>query len=176
MKNKGGKLGMLVGLIAALAASASAATDSSLVVGWPEASRIAVRGMTAKHGQPNLKDADSMTWYGLYRGRRTVIHLADGTIEQVVLYRVPADKVSGLMSFDGDIVVDREKNELSVISGSVKTNFLLLNLSHDIASGYITTSAARELFQAMARRGKAGETVRYLSSIAFEAPLPRAVN
>jgi hypothetical protein len=172
MKTNCGKLGMIVGLIAVLAAGASAATDSSLVVAWPESSKANVQQMIAKHGQPDVNDGASMTWFGTYRGRRTVLHLAEGTIEQVVHYRVPADKVDAVMNFDVDIVIDRDNNELSVLSNTVRTNFLLLNLAHDIASGFTTSDKARASFVSMNARAKAGESIRYRNSIAFETPMP----
>lgn len=172
MKSNCGRLGMIVGLIAVLAAGASAATDSSLAVSWPEASKDNVQRMIEKHGRPDLNDGASMTWLGLYRGRRTVLHLAEGTIEQVVLYRVPAGKVDAVMNFDIDIVIDRDNNELSVLATSMRTNFLLLNLAHDIASGFTTSDKARASFLLLNARAQAGESIRYRNSIAFEAPLP----
>lgn len=171
---------VIAGLAAMLVASAAparvsaAVKESWLASGWPEKSRDSAREMIDRHGMPNKLDGESMTWYGLYRGRRTVLQRASGVIQQVVIYSVPAGKVEALMSFNGDIVIDRPAGELSVFSDSVATNLLLLNLAHDIASGFISVETAKARYRSITVRADAGESMAYRRSIGFEAPLPSA--
>lgn len=171
---------VIVGLAAMLVAGAAparvsaAAQESWIASGWPQNSQDKAREMLYRHGTPNRMDGESMTWYGIYRGRRTVLHRASGVIQQVVIYSVPAGKVEALMSFNGDIVIDSLAGELSVFSDSVATNFLLLNLVNDIASGFISAETAKARYRSITVRADAGESMAYRRRINFEAPIPSA--
>ncbi|HAM36759.1 MAG TPA: hypothetical protein DEB40_00505 [Elusimicrobia bacterium] len=180
-----GRCAASLGLLALAMAGGSiwpmhaAGTDAaSLVANWPESSRLMALAMIEKHGQPSRSDEQALTWFGLYRGRRTTVRRARAgaaMIEQVVLYRVPAHKVDELKSFDSRITVDREAAEMSAQTDSERTNFLLLNLAHEIASGFKTVGEAKEFFHAQMQLAKTGKSSRYRDRILFEDPLPSAL-
>jgi hypothetical protein len=161
----------MIGLWALPAGAAGKA--ESIVGDWPEPSRRMALAMIDKHGQPNRVGADAVTWFGLYRGRRTVVHRAfdaAGMVEQVVLYRVPAEKAEAVTLFDGRLKVDREAAELSARTESVRTSFLVLNLAHEVASGFRTVPAAREFRDRQMRLAQAGKSSRYRDGLIFEQP------
>lgn len=177
-----GRFAAGVGLLAVTSAggldwpirAGSAQKAEAIVADWPEPSRRTALAMIEKHGQPNRRDEDSLTWFGLYRGRRTVVHRSyssAGMVEQVVLYRVPAKKVALLALFDDRINVDRNAAELAARSESVRTNFLLLNLAHEIASGFRTVGEARDFRERQMRLAAAGKSSRYRDGLIFEQPL-----
>lgn len=152
----------------------AAQTAESLVAYWPEPSRRMARMMIEKHGQPSRRSEDSLTWFGIYRGRRTVVHRTSdpaNTVEQVILYRVPAAKVGVLALFDNRIKVNRNASEMSVRSESVRTNFLVLNLAHEVASGFRTAGEAQEFRERQTRLAAAGKSSRYREELIFEQPL-----
>lgn len=151
----------------------AAANAEKIARGWPEPSRLQARAMIEKYGNPDRRDEASMTWFGLFGGRRTVVHRAEPgelLIEQAVLYRVPAAKVGDLTSFDPRITVSRKTSEMSVRTDSVKTNLLTLNLAHEIASGFKTVDEARDFRDKQMRLAEAGKTSRYRESLIFEKP------
>lgn len=151
------------------------ASAMRIISSWPQPSRLVARAMIEKHGQPHKRTAGSLTWYGLYRGKRTVIHRSgtpEGVVEQVVLYRVPEDKAAELAAFDERLKTDEEAAELSARTESVRTSFLVLNLAHEIASGFRDAADARDFRDRQIRLGNAGKSSPYRESLLFEQPLP----
>lgn len=88
MDNKICRAAVIAGLAAMLVASdaparvSAAVKESWLASGWPDNSRDTAREMIDRHGVPNKINGESMTWYGIYRGRRTVLHRASGVIDR----------------------------------------------------------------------------------------------
>lgn len=151
----------------------------TIVADWPEPSRQTVLAMIETYGQPDLRDANSVAWLGLYRARKTAVHRsnsADGMIEQTVYYRVPAEKVAEVTSFDPRITVDRRASEMTVRSESVRTNFLALNLAHEVASGFKTVEEARAFRDRQIQLAEAGKSSRYRDRLIFEEPLKTPPN
>lgn len=154
------------------------ASAMRIISSWPQPSRLVARAMIEKHGQPHSRSAASLTWHGLYRGKRTVVHRSstpEGVVEQVVLYRVPEDKAAEVASFDERLKADQEAAELSARTESVRTSFLVLNLAHEIASGFRDAADARDFRDRQIRLSNAGKTPRYMESLLFEEPLPVVV-
>lgn len=146
-----------------------------IVADWPEPSRLVALEMIEKNGEPDRRDDDSLTWFGLYLGRRTVVHRSSSSgdvVEQVVLYPVPAAKVAALALFDRRLAVDRNASEISVRTDSPRTNFLILNLAHEIASGFKTVDEAQQSRENQMRLALAGKSSRYRDGLIFEQPLP----
>lgn len=179
------RLALGVGLLAATAIggggwtnpAGAAAKDDAIIADWPEASRRIALAMIERHGPPDRRDEDALTWLGLYRARRTVVHRSsagEGAVEQVVLYRVPNDKIGELKAFDSRLTVDRGDSELSIRTDSVRANFLVLNLAHEIASGFRSASAARAVREKEMRLAVTGKSSRYRESLLFEGELPFA--
>ncbi|MBI2386439.1 MAG: hypothetical protein HYV14_10545 [Elusimicrobia bacterium] len=155
--------------------AAAAGKAETVVAEWPEPSRRTALAMIEKLGEPHRRDADSLTWIGVYRGKRTVIRrssTSQGMVEQTVFYRVPAEKIRDLALFDDRISVDRKASELTARTQSVRTSFLVLNLAHEIASGFTTPEKARRVRDKELRLAEAGKSSRYRDGLIFEEPLP----
>jgi hypothetical protein len=65
-------------------------------------------------------------------------------LEQVVSYRVPLNFFEPLATFNGSVVPDRTRGELTAHCDREATNILALNLAHDIIRGNKTVAQARE--------------------------------
>lgn len=178
-----GRFAMGIGLLAVTAMggrawpirAGAAENAESIIAEWPETSRLMVQAMIEKHGQPNRRGKDSLIWFGLYGGRRTVVHRSTsgaGMVEQVVLYRVPARKIPLLELFDKRIRVNPDAAVVSARSESLRTNFLLLNLAHEVASGFKTVGQAQQFRDKELRLADAGKSSRYLDELLLEKPLP----
>lgn len=164
----------IVGLVRPLPAAA-AAKDDAIIADWPEASRRTALAMIETNGTPDRREEDALTWLGLYDSKRTVIHRAsdgEGIVEMAVNYKVPQSKIAELRSFDPRIKVDRSDAEMSVRTGSVRTDLLVLNLAHEVASGFRSAVAARGLRDKELRLAETGKSSRYRESLLFEGALP----
>ncbi len=149
----------------------------STIASWPDLSRRTAEMMIEKHGKPHKIDADSLTWHGLYRGRKTVIYRAnpEGVVEQTVQYRVPEKKVGALELLDKRLKIDRGASELTAVSDSLRTDFLLLNLAHEVASGFRSLEGAQAFRDKEQRLAVSGKESRYREGLLFERPLPVAI-
>lgn len=155
--------------VPSLAAEKDTQDVASMIAEWPETSQLAAQSMIEVHGKPSRQDATSLTWFGLHRGMRTVVHReGDAVVEQVVRYKVPAGKVDEIARFDEKIKVDREASEMSVRTDMEKTNMLYLNLAHEIASGFKTADEAKEFFQGQMRLADTGKASTYRDLLRFE--------
>jgi hypothetical protein len=129
---------------------ALSSTDASAWVhdhlqGWPPKTVALAVALVEKYGRPEDVSAHRITWYGNGPWKRTSL-LRESTLhnfplphqdmlEQTVDYRVPATKVADLLAYDGSLVVDRTRGELSVHCNSEEMNILTLNIADDIVTG-----------------------------------------
>lgn len=150
----------------------------SVISSWPDLSRRTAEMMIEEHGKPHKIEADSLTWHGLYRGRKTVVHRAnpEGVVEQTVNYRVPEKKVGEVERIDDRLKVDRGASELTAVSDSLRTDFLLLNLAHEVASGFRSVEGARAFRDKEQRLAASGKDSRYRGELLFEREIPITIH
>lgn len=60
--------------------------------------------------------------------------------------RVPPDKFDDLALYDGSVIVERTKGEISARCDQEPMNFLALNLAHDIITGKRSVGDARKTY------------------------------
>lgn len=138
---------------------------ASLTSGWPEVSNTAAREMIEKHGDPQEVTSDSLIWRNVAPFKKIVVHkvtynhrfplMHQNALEHVVEYKAPANKVAQIWKYNGSIVLDRTKGEMSSFADNEAMNILALNLAHDIMTGKRGTENARMTY------GK--ETINYLN-------------
>lgn len=147
----------------------------SIISSWPDLSRRTAEMMMEEHGKPSKVEADTLTWHGLYRGRKTVVYRSnpEGVIEQTVAYRVPEKKVGEIQLLDKRLKVGA--SELTAVSDSLRTDFLLLNLAHEVASGFRSVEGAQAFRDKEQRLAVSGKESRYREGLLFERPLPVSV-
>jgi hypothetical protein len=120
--------------------------------GWPPKTVALAVSLVQKYGRPEDLGAQRITWYGNVPWKRTAL-LREGMphnfplphldiLEQTVNYRVPAKKVEDLLAYDGSLVVNRTRGELSVHCNTEEMNILTLNIANDIATGERTVEQA----------------------------------
>lgn len=113
--------------------------------GWPAACRRVAVELVSKYGPPHQVTAEALLWHGNGQWKRTVLHRTgakhnfplphEDVLEQTVNYRVPADKAGNLMAYDGSLVVDHTRGELTAYCDSEAQNHIMLNLADDIVTG-----------------------------------------
>ena len=113
--------------------------------GWPPKTVALAVELVRKYGEPNEATATRLTWFHNGPWKRTVL-LREGTphnfpkahqdvLEQTVDYRVPANKVGDLLKYNGSLVIDRTRGELSAHCDSEQQNNIVLNIADDIVKG-----------------------------------------
>src|SRR5690606_31622875 len=68
------------------------------------------------------------------------------SVESAIDYRCPIDKVNDIYRFDGSVIVNRTAGEVSARCQGEQSNFLALNLMHDIVMGTKTVEMARDYY------------------------------
>ena len=138
------------------------ANAKSIIASWPEASRMAGMDMIQKYGQPQEVTANMLLWRdnGPWKWtkvtKETINHdfpmSHPDLLEQAINYRAPIDKYDDLARYDGSVIVERTKGEMSARCDKEGANFLAINLGHDVATGKKTSDEARTYYAAAIKR------------------------
>lgn len=125
----------------------------SLVRHWPRGARAVVEALKLRYGLPHEATPRQMVWYFCGPWKRAVAH-RDGALHrfpaahrdylaQTIDYRVPAEVCARLAAFDGSVLVDRTRGELTSYCASEEANYLLMNLANEVIVGKWTVVEAR---------------------------------
>jgi hypothetical protein len=122
------------------------------LAGWPQARRKLAVELIAEYGRPEDATFHRITWYDNSPWTRTTLYRVgvkhnfplphEDVLEQTVNYRVPLDKVRDLLAYDGSLVVDRTRGELSAHCDSEQQNRIMLNIADDIVTGQRSVDGA----------------------------------
>jgi hypothetical protein len=144
---------------------------------WPVPSKAAIKSLTEKYGLPAAVTDDMVVWNNTQPFKRSIIYREEvnqmfpmqhsDVLQQTVDYRVPLDRVDDLSRFDGSIMVDRTKGELSTRNDREEMNILSLNLADKIIKGEMTVEEARRDYSKNAEALAAGTTSPMLSGLIF---------
>ena len=157
------------------------ASVQRLVAGWPEASRMAAMDMMRKYGPPQEATASMLMWMnnGQWKwtkvARETIPHNFPmphpDLLEQAIDYQVPLDRYDDLARYDGSVIAERTKGQLSARCDKEGANFLAINLAHDVATGRRTVEQARSYYAAaMQRFMSSNQMDPYMQRIQFPMP------
>lgn len=148
---------------------------------WPESARSAAMDMMRKYGAPNQVTPHMMIWHANGPWKWTTVSAMEiphnfpvphgDVIEQAVNYNVPLDRYDDLATFDGSVMAERTKGELSARCGMEAANFLALNLAQEVATGRRSVQDARTYYaRAMAAFRRDGTVDAYMQRLAFSPP------
>lgn len=145
--------------------------------GWPEASKAAISAMTAKYGLPAAVTDEMVMWTSSAPFKRTIVFREEvahqfpiehsDVLMQTVDYRVPLDKVSQLSKFDGSLIIDRTKGEISSRNDKEEMNILALNLADKIVRGEMTSEQARREYTKNAEAFATGSSGLLVTALTF---------
>lgn len=126
---------------------------SQIIGDWPKESREAAKLVIEKYGEPDEATPTQLVWHERSPWKRIVATKAFyahdfpyphfDSVQGVIDYKVPPEKLSDLGRFDGSVIVDRTPGEVSARCHDEEANNLALNLMHDIVSGSKDVGAAR---------------------------------
>jgi len=81
---------------------------------------------------------------------------------------VPLGKYDDLARYDGSVIAERTKGELSARCDKEEMNYLALNLAHDVATGRRTVEDARRFYAETAMATMKGEMPPYVQRLQFD--------
>jgi hypothetical protein len=145
---------------------------------WPEKTRRLAAQLITKYGPPAEATERQISWYGNGPWKRTTLYKEEvqhnfasphkNVLEQTVNYRVPLDKLAPLAQFNGSIVVDRTRGEISSTSDAEDINFLALNVADDLIRGERDAEQARTYYAQIVRARMIKEPEPDLQSLKFK--------
>ncbi|MGI8564964.1 MAG: hypothetical protein ACR2LZ_00630, partial [Pyrinomonadaceae bacterium] len=146
----------------------------------PPMSRKAAEQTLDKYGPPNEAIASRLIWYNNGPWKRTICYRDEvlhnfpaphtDVIEQFIDYQVPVDKLGELASYDGSVIVERTKGEVSARCDMEAANILALNLMHDIVTGKCDAEKAREIYSEVTGAYVLNQAAPYAEKLQFEVP------
>jgi hypothetical protein len=151
----------------------------TVTANWPAKSKDAIKSLTGKYGLPSAVTDDMVVWNSSSPVKRSIVYREEvshqfpmehkDVLQQTVDYRVPHDKVAALSKFDGSLIVDRTKGELSARNEHEELNILSLNLADKVVRGEMTVEEARRQYLTEAQAFEAGTTGAMLSGLNFKS-------
>ncbi len=134
----------------------SSTQQSPSIADWPEEAQEAAKLVIDQYGEPDEITEMLAIWHRPGPWKRIVASRTvhnhnfpaphNDSVESVIDYRVPPDKVTPLAEFDGSVVVNRTTGEVSARCHDEQANFLALNLMHDVATGAKSVAQARDYY------------------------------
>jgi hypothetical protein len=147
------------------------------VQSWPKEAKKAAEMMIQKYGQPDEVTAMRVIWHDNGPWKRTIVTKEEtdhafpmphkDVLEQVINYRVSTDKVDDLAKYDGSVIVERTKGELSARCDKEEANFLAINLANEVATDKKSADAAREQYAQTIQALMAGKPDPYVQKLQF---------
>lgn len=159
-------------------ATASAQGSNIDLSDWHELSRKAIDAMRAKYGEPDEMTPTMFVWHERGPWKRTIIYKDEidhnfpmphkDVMEQFINYRVPPEMFDELAMYDGSVICERTKGEISARCDKESMNFLALNLAHDIIEGKRDVQSAREFYANTVVAFMKGDKHPYTQGFQFE--------
>lgn len=149
----------------------------TMVNTWPDTARRAAHEAMDKYGAPDGMTETMLVWHDNGPWKRTIVYREEvdhrfpmphkDVWEQVVNYDVPPGKFDELAAYDGSVIVERTKGEMSARCDKEVANFLALNLADDIIHNRRTVEDARRFYAQTIKTMKEGGSSPYLQGLRF---------
>jgi len=172
---------LLISLAAAACSTTGTMTSGSaesMIAGWPATPQEVARKTMAKYGRPNETTPTMLVWHNNGPWKRTIIYRDEvqhdfpkphtDLLEQFIDYQVPLGKYDDLARYDGSVIAERTKGEISARCDKEEMNFLALNLANDVATGRRTVDDARRFYAETAMAAMNGDMRPYTQRLQFE--------
>jgi len=137
-------------------ALASAEMVQACMEGWTAMAKKSAEQTIAKYGLPQEALPSRLIWYNNAPWKRTICYRDEvphnfpqphsDVVENFIDYHVPPEKASELARFDGSVIVERTKGEVSARCDMEAANILALNMMHEIVTSRLTAEQAREKY------------------------------
>jgi hypothetical protein len=145
---------------------------------WSEDAREAAQLVIDKYGPPDETAPSVLIWNAPGPWKRMVAHrdLDDhnfpaphkDSVESFLQHSVPPERATDLIQFDGSVVVNRTRGELSARCHDEEANFLALNLANDLIEGERSVEDARNYYATEFLGYRKKEPTPYMEALRFQ--------
>jgi hypothetical protein len=128
----------------------------SIINDWNAMSKNQANQTIKQYGPPNEATKSRLIWYNNGPWKRTIVYRDEiphdfpqphtDVIENYINYSVPPEMFSELAKFDGSVIVERTRGEVSSRCDMEAANILALNLMNDIVTGKLSVEGARDKY------------------------------
>ena len=150
---------------------------SELIRDWPEKPQEVAKKTIETYGQPDEATPSMLVWYNNGPWKRTIVSREEvphsfpkphtDILEQFIDYRVPPEKFDELALYDGSVISERTKGEISARCDKEEMNYLALNLAHDIITDKLSVEEARKMYAETAAAAMQGKMHPYVQGLQF---------
>ena len=150
----------------------------AFIADWSEASQKAAVEMMEKYGAPDEMTESLLIWRDNAPFVRTYVYSEaidhdwptphKDVVEQFVHYDVPEDMFDELAMFDGSVIAERTKGEISARCHSEFANLIALNLADDVVTGEKDVEEARDAYVEAVKAHMAGDSPEIAQRLTFE--------
>ncbi|HXG86878.1 MAG TPA: hypothetical protein VNJ02_00975 [Vicinamibacterales bacterium] len=149
-----------------------------MLMSWKAEPKAVAMKLIAKYGLPQEASANRLIW--MNNGPWKFSELVNEEIQhdfpmphhdmlrQGIAWKVPADKFDELAEYDGSVIVERTKGEVSARCDKEEANFLAINLAHDLVMGKKSVREARKAYTEAVSEMKHPE---YMKGLIFTPPM-----
>ena len=147
---------------------------------WPTPQKNIAEQMIEKYGPPNEATPTKLFWYDNHPWKRTKIDadpvahnwptVHSDFLTQTIDYKVPPEMFHLIALFDGSIICDRTRGEVSARCDSESANVLGLNMVHEIVTGKRTYEEARHVSEQNTVAYNLGRNAPYAERLLFDIP------
>ena len=157
-------------------------TVRDIITSWPKNPRESAERLIKEYGEPAEFSDSLLTWRDTPDGwKRTELSKEETEhhfpakhtdyLEQFIDYQVPLEMFSTLAEYDGSVVVDRTRGEMSARCGGTSMNFVAINLANDIITGARGVKEARDEYAKLYQAYQNGEHPPYTKAFQFQLPV-----
>lgn len=173
---------LILAVVVALAGCATTATmptgsADTIIAAWPATPQEVARKTMTKYGPPNEATPTMLVWHNNGPWKRTIVYRDEiphhfpkphtDLLEQFIDYQVPLGKYDDLARFDGSVIVERTKGEISARCDKEEMNLLAVNLANDVATGRRSVDEARRFYADTVMQTMKGEIPPYVQGLQF---------
>lgn len=163
---------------------ASHAWAAQHLAGWPVERQVLAAHLVTLYGDPQEQTPTSLTWHDNGPWKRTVLY-KEGDLHrfplphqdvlwQTLNYKVPLAKVPALMTYDGSILIDRTRGEVTVHCDSEAANILTFNIANTIVTGENTVEQAMAYHAQVVEGLRIHEPEEFPQKLRFKTPKSNA--
>ncbi|MEW6156738.1 MAG: hypothetical protein AB1813_04860 [Verrucomicrobiota bacterium] len=159
-------------------AGAQKVSADQIIQNWKAKPKEVAQTLISKYGQPDEVTPQRLIWHNNGPWKRTEVVNEEiphsfpmphtDIVEQTIALKVPPEKFDELAKYDGSVIVERTKGEISARCDKEEMNFLALNLAKDIVDGKKSVKQARDFYAKTAKAFKEGQKDAYTQGLQFE--------
>jgi uncharacterized protein with HEPN domain len=147
---------------------------------WNAMSKKSANLTIEQYGPPNEAIPSRLIWNNNGPWKRTIVYRDEiphdfpqphtDVIEQVINYKVPPEMFNELAKFDGSIIVEKTRGEVSSRCDMEAANFTAINVMHDICTGTLNAEKGRELLCEVMSAHMMNRPAPYAEKLQFDVP------